>query len=178
MIFLILFHLVSTTPTYAQQPGRAYNPPPRPEAAPAPVANDEPMTGSVLPTDSMDKMLTAELIESLRDPFKVPAVAMTKTAKKGELETYNLADFRLTGVMTGPRKTRAIVVGPNGKTYMVSQSERIGMKSGKIIQIRPDALVVQETNMNAMGQEEKENLELRIDGKLISQDDDEEVSKQ
>ncbi len=61
---------------------------------------------------------------------------------------------------------------------MVSQSERIGMKSGKIIQIRPDALVVKETNMNAMGQEEKENLELRIDGKLISQDDDEEVSKQ
>lgn len=128
--------------------------------------------------ETLPDVLTAEMIAQLRDPFKIPALAVSKTGPRTELEMISLSEFRLTGVMTGGKSNRAILVGPKNKTYMVSRRDRIGLRNGKIIEIRPDALVIQESIANALGGVEKENFELRIDGKIISQETNQEVVKQ
>ncbi len=119
--------------------------------------------------ESLSSALTIEVIQGLRDPFRISPNAEKKVTPKTELESFNLSEMKLTGVITGPNHMIAIVVAPTGKTFFVKRYERLGQNGGRVTAIRPDAIVIEEQGMNAIGKPEIERFELQVDGRLTPQ---------
>lgn len=119
-------------------------------------------------TSSVDALLTEELIRTLRDPFAPPVTVVLKEAPKTELETIQLKDFRLNGVITGPKKVRAMVTGPGGKTYFVAVGDRLGIRQGRITAIQADLIKVVEYDVDEKGRRTPEIFEVRMTGELVS----------
>ena len=133
-----------------------------------PVAPDEGMSSSVPPPASeavagtMD--LDAEALE-LRDPFRRPfAVSTSPGAPVGALETFSVDEFKMVGSIVGTDRVRAILIDPKGKTHIVSERMKIGLKQGVIREIRASHVKVREKVINAIGREEL----IETDIKLIS----------
>ena len=91
---------------------------------------------------------------SLRDPFKMPKMALARIAPKSELEQIPLESFRLVGVLTGPGRIRAILATPSNKTYIVTEKTKIGPRSGTITKITADQIDIREKQLNVLGHEE------------------------
>ena len=119
--------------------------------------------------ESLSGALTIDVIQGLRDPFRISPNAEKKVIPKTELESFNLSEMKLTGVITGPNHMIAIVVAPSGKTFFVKRYERLGQNGGRVTAIRPDAIVIEEQGMNAIGKPEIERFELQVDGRLTPQ---------
>lgn len=120
---------------------------------------------------SMEGLLTEEVIRALRDPFAPPAIITKKEPPKTELEKVSLSDLRLNGVITGPRKVRAMLStsgGAGGKTYFVAVGDKVGLRSGRITAIQPDLIKVVEYETDDRGRRIPEVFELRITGEIIS----------
>lgn len=137
---------------------------PNGQAAPA-----APVTQVFTSDAPMDTLLTEEVIRSLRDPFAPPAIVTKKEAPKSELETIALKDFRLNGVITGPRKVRAMVSTMNGtKTFFLAVGDKLGIRSGRVTAIKSDLIKVVEYETDDRGRRIPEVFELRITGEIVS----------
>ena len=55
-----------------------------------------------------------------------------------------------------------MVAAPNGKTYLVWENMRIGIRKGVIRRITPDAIHVREQVINVLGQEENVDSDIRM----------------
>lgn len=85
-----------------------------------------------------------------RDPFVSP-IEITKrkvqTVKRktlNPLESYDLDEIRLIGIVFDGKEYLASVVLPDGKGFTVKRGMRIGINGGKIIKITEDSLLVRE----------------------------------
>lgn len=105
---------------------------------------------------SMDEIL------KLRDPFKRPDIELSKGPPKTELESYNLDGFRMVAVLTGPTHKRAILMAPDGKSYIVQTGRKIGRRNGVIQQIEDDVVRVRERIINVLGKEENVDSEIAL----------------
>ncbi len=105
------------------------------------------------PDAGVSQMPPAEVLQ-LRDPFKRPFLPVLGSGPKSELERFPIEQFKMIGVVTGPDKVRAMLYGPNGKTYFVAKSMKIGIRSGVINRITPDGVHVRERVINVLGQVE------------------------
>ncbi|NDG86149.1 MAG: hypothetical protein EBX52_14055 [Proteobacteria bacterium] len=118
---------------------------------------------------AVEALLNEDLIRGLRDPFQPPAtVTSKKKAQITELESYQLKDFKLNGIITGPKKTRAMVSTANNKTFFVKVGDRIGAREGRITHILGDAIRVEEVVLNEKGKPVPDVYEIRINGDLVS----------
>ncbi len=113
-------------------------------------------------SQAQGRVLEQDAYDVLRDPF-VSLVAL-KSQGKSELEMYPVKDLKLTGVITGPKKMRALIAAPNGKSFFVSMNDGLGLKSGKVVSIQPDRVVIVESSRNIMGEIEKDRIELPLGG--------------
>jgi len=117
----------------------------------------------------IESILSEDLIRSLRDPFQLPVTVIAqKETPKTDLEVYPIKDFRLNGVITGPKKTRAMVTTPNNKVFFVKVGEKIGVRDGKITQILPDAIKIVEYFTDEHGKKVADAYELTLSGELVS----------
>ena len=117
----------------------------------------------------VDSLLTEDMIHMLRDPFQMPTILSEKAGKpKTDLETFQLKDFKLNGVITGPRKTRAMVTGPNGISYFLAIGDHIGTRDGHVIGITPDAVRVVEYDTDEHGKKIAEQFEMTMSGEVVS----------
>lgn len=123
---------------------------------------------SIRQTSPVDSLLTEEMIHTLRDPFQPPVAVAILDHPKAELETFQLKDLRLNGVITGPKKTRAMITAPNGKAYFVANGEAIGLRDGHVASINPDAVRVIEYDRDAKGRKVPETFEMRLSGDVVS----------
>lgn len=103
---------------------------------------------------------TLENSLSLRDPFRrFTPKANANTDENGlipELERYELDKYRLMGIITGPKKNKALVLSTvDGRMHIVAEKQRIGVKRGVVKKIAPGSVVVEEKVVNLLGQEEK-----------------------
>lgn len=105
---------------------------------------------------------TPEELLKLRDPFKRPAISAALSVQKSELERFPVEQFKMVGITTGPDKLRAMIVDPNGKTYFVSERERIGVRSGFIRRISVEGIIVREKITNVLGKEENIDFEMKL----------------
>jgi type IV pilus assembly protein PilP len=128
--------------------------PPQPmpeEGVPVPAEPQLPSESqSAVPKDTAS--LGAEYLR-LRDPFKRPMSATPKRMLT-ELEQFAVEQYKLLGVMMGGGRVRAMLMGPNGKSYFVSQGEKIGTHNGVVRKITTDTIYIREKVVNVFGQEE------------------------
>lgn len=104
----------------------------------------------------------AEAMLRLRDPFKRPDLEMVKVVPKTELESYAADSFKMIGVLTGPKRLKAMLLAPDGKTYFVTERTKIGTRNGFVRRITPEAVSVREKVVNVLGQEENLDLEIKL----------------
>lgn len=124
-------------------------------SAPTSLENPGEKTAEQTPERTPER--TVEEILKRRDPFAKPDL-MARRRKNGalmsELEQIPVQDFKMVGVVTGPNRLKAMILAPNGKTYFVSEHDRIGVNKGVIKKITPDAIIVREKILNLLGKEE------------------------
>jgi hypothetical protein len=135
------------------------------KSAPQPQASSQAQSG-------IEAVLSEEMISGLRDPFQVPAIIVSKKeSPRAELELTQLKDIRLNGVVTGPKRTRALLSVPNGKTFFVSIGDRVGVRGGKVTGIKTGKVSIVEFDTDLNGKRVQERYELSIDGELVSLSD-------
>jgi Tfp pilus assembly protein PilP len=125
------------------------------EASPNPVPSATPSANSQVST-SPEEML------KVRDPFKQPEVEALNKRPRTDLERYAVDSFRMIAVLTGPKHMRAMVLAPDGKSFMVSEHMKIGVHEGTIRRITPDSVQVRERIVNILGQEENVDSEIKL----------------
>ena len=94
------------------------------------------------------------------DPFKSQAPVVTPpTANGGQagappvgqpsgdllpIQSFEVAKFKLAGIIAGLRENRALLIDPNGKGYVVQVGMQIGNANGRITKITSSTVVVVE----------------------------------
>jgi len=97
--------------------------------------------------------MTQEDLMQLRDPFQMPVVITKQVTKKlAEIETIPLEQLKLVGVISGPDRVRAMVIGPGEKTFLVAEGIKIGIKGGVLKRITRNELKILEKVENPLGQ--------------------------
>ena len=86
--------------------------------------------------------------EGRRDPF-VPLSRIRRPIKASDepatpLQSYDLSQFRLAGVIVGKGASKALVIAPDGKSYILSEGVKIGKNNGVILTISSESVVVEE----------------------------------
>lgn len=103
-----------------------------------------------------------EVSRQMRDPFHVPDQFSSILLARSELETTEVSNIKLMGIITGPERWRAIVSLPSGKTMVIQEKMKIGSKNGVVKRIHPHRVEVLESYVNALGQTERIVSELRL----------------
>lgn len=135
------------------------NPPTQAGAAPGPVA-----AGAAAKLALVDT--SGQGLAQLRDPFRRPIFVDPNARPRSELENFPVEQYKMVGVLTGTERLRAMLVGPNGKTYFVAENTKIGVHKGFIKKISPVGLVVREKVLNTLGTEESIDTELRLPSEM------------
>lgn len=88
--------------------------------------------------------------EGRRDPF-VPLSKIKKpfrVEKRDEpatpLQSYDISQFRLIGVIVGKGDPKAMVVAPDGKSYVLAKGTKIGKNNGVVEDINGEVILVKE----------------------------------
>jgi type IV pilus assembly protein PilP len=87
--------------------------------------------------------------EGRRDPF-VPLSRIRKPIYDVDnepatpLQRYDVAQFRLAGVIVGKGEAKAMVVAPDGKSYILAKGVKIGKNNGVVVDINSEAILVEE----------------------------------
>lgn len=85
-----------------------------------------------------------------RDPFKPYVVELKPDEKRSTgknllpIQTYELSQFRVTGIIVGLKDNFAQVVDPSGKAYTLKKGMSIGNKDGRVVTIAPGYIEVVE----------------------------------
>lgn len=107
-----------------------------------------------------------------KDPFRnyFGDMASLNKEKKivSELQNFDVTDVRLSAIIYGITDPKAVVIAPDGKSYIVKNGSFIGKNWGKINRILPDKLEIVETYKDPLGRKiiNKLYLELPIKSPL------------
>jgi type IV pilus assembly protein PilP len=91
-----------------------------------------------------------------RDPFE-PLTAIKKPIAQADvpltpLEKFDLGQLRLIGVIIGKGEPRAMVIAPDGKSYILKKGIRVGKNDGRVVGIKADAVLVEERYYDFSGE--------------------------
>ena len=84
------------------------------------------------PADQTAASTPSEELLRIRDPFKRPEIETSQATPRSDLERYQVDSFKMVAVLTGPTRIRAMLLAPDGKTYMVNERMKIGTRNGVI----------------------------------------------
>jgi len=86
--------------------------------------------------------------EGKRDPF-LPLSGIndsgTTIGPMFPLQRFDLDQLKLVGIIWDVKNPKAMIMDPNGKSYVVKANERIGRTSGYVARIREGELVIVES---------------------------------
>jgi type IV pilus assembly protein PilP len=145
-------------------------PPPQPVPASKPVAKPIPpiqkQVSSVKTAVSRGSQFD---FSNKKDPFK-PFVVETKAAKPRvgtpimglPIQNFEVSQFRVLGLITGLKQDSALVVDPNGKSYVVKTGMAIGKNNGRIVKITASAIEVFEQFRDETGKLRKRTVKLTL----------------
>lgn len=95
-----------------------------------------------------------------RDPFE-SLVTLKKPAgpsldvPKTPLQSYELGQLRLIGVIVGKGQPRAMVVAPDGKSYILTKGIKVGKNDGVVKEISSEAVKIEEQYFEFTGEVRK-----------------------
>jgi len=101
-----------------------------------------------------------------RDPFQpLPLRAQTKRRPRenlSPLERYDLGQLKLAGIVWNAKEPRAMVEDSAGLGYVVKVGTPIGSNDGKIKEIKPTEVVVEETYVDFYGARKNRHVSMRL----------------
>ena len=110
------------------------------------------------PVDMEEETKEEEFVyvtDGRRDPF-VPLSRIRRPIESSDepatpLQSYDLSQFRLAGVIVGKGASKAMVIAPDGKSYILSKGVKIGKNSGVVITISSQSVLVKEKYFDFSG---------------------------
>lgn len=101
-----------------------------------------------------------------RDPFE-PLVLIRKPVNRSDLpqtplQTFEIGQLRLIGVIVGKGSPRAMVVAPDGKAYILQKGVLIGKNNGRVKDIRSETVLVEEKYVDLSGEVRTGVQEIRL----------------
>lgn len=106
--------------------------------------------------------------ENRRDPFQ-PFIQIKRTVNnepdlsaQTPLQQYVTSQYKLTAVIVGYGESMAMVVAPNGKSYVVRKGMKIGKNGGTIMQINKESLLVEEKFRDLTDEVRTNMLEIKL----------------
>jgi len=100
--------------------------------------------------------------KKFRDPFKEP-LYNEAIEQRTDLERFAVTDFKVTGVITGPIRMRAMVLAPDGKTHYIAEKMKVGLRDGVVVKITTKSVIVREKVVNPLGEVELFDTEIGMD---------------
>jgi len=108
-----------------------------------------------------------------KDPFKPFVAVKTETRNSPELNkrtlhdslpihSYDVSQFKLIGIITGGRESKAMVTDPGGKGYVLKVGMLIGKNDGRIVSINLSGVEVLEQFKDDNGRVRKEHIKLSL----------------
>lgn len=88
---------------------------------------------------------------NIRNPFRIPSIINRVKPRGGPLEEFDVAKFSLVAVITGKRRTRAMVVLPNSKTYYLKLGDLVGINQGVVKAILSRRVLIVEKEKTPLG---------------------------
>ena len=113
-------------------------------------------------------------IQGTPDPFKPiiqPVIKKAKvrtTAKQAKsvpltpLELFSINQLKLVGITMGQGKNMAMIEDPTGKFYVITTGTLIGLKRGKVTDIHPDRIVIEEKTADSEEQKRVNRIVLEL----------------
>ncbi len=129
------------------------------QATPAASAEESPSSAAEAPF--------VYAVAGRRDPFE-PLILQRPTAIEPDsapltpLQTFEVSQFRLIGIIVGKGEPRAMVMAPDGKSYILSKGVKIGRNSGAVVEIRSDVVLVEERYLDFSGDVRKNVVEITL----------------
>lgn len=133
----------------------------------APAATPQPASGAAAARADQGAKEADEAAESQafsyspvgrRDPFrsylsqvKERREAQTSDHRHEQTEDFEVGQYRLTGIITGTSRPKAMVDDPNGEAHVLHIGSRVGKNGGRVTNIGPHGLTVQEETVDASG---------------------------
>lgn len=83
-----------------------------------------------------------------RDPF-VPLMEVKKVVPVDDgpvtpLQTFEIGQLRLAGIVVGHAAPVAMIMVPGGKSYILKKGDKVGKNHGEVIDITPDGVFIKE----------------------------------
>jgi type IV pilus assembly protein PilP len=102
--------------------------------------------------------------EYLRDPF-APLIVKRQIGQKTKspLESYEVEELKLTGIVFDSKGSFALIEAPDGKFYVVKEKEKIGISGGIITKIGKDFIEIKETPLYGEISPKTKQLKLRTE---------------
>lgn len=141
-------------------------PPPQKVAAPSPKAPPAAVANAAQPGGEAPSSACVYDPAGRRDPFE-PLVLIKKPAVQSDLpqtplQTFEVGQLRLIGVVVGKGAPRAMVMAPDEKAYILQKGVLVGKNNGKVKDIRTDVVVVEEQYVDFSGEVRSGTQEIRL----------------
>ena len=104
----------------------------------------------------------APLFTAKKTPVPVQKKKKKRRIPKTPLEKYDLGQLRLVGIIRSPSGNKALVEVASGKGYIVKEGTYVGVKSGKVVKIVKDSLIVEEEAEDLYGNVTINKRELKL----------------
>ncbi|MDO3376766.1 pilus assembly protein PilP [Geoalkalibacter halelectricus] len=129
-----------------EEPSSAPQPSPPAPRAPSPAPAEPAPVVEESPTEVRETKFVYNP-EGRRDPFRSLLEIRTPVARtepETPLQQYDLTQLRLIGAIVGTDNPRAMVLAPDGKTYIVRVGTKIGKNNGSVVRVEQNRIVVEE----------------------------------
>lgn len=154
----------ATTPPQIQQP----------QATVAQVQKPVQAQQSSVRTD-VSLMSTLDFIK-MKDPFKplivsvtpvsgAPAGGMPRNLSQLPIQAIDASKFKVSGIVAGIKESKALIVDPNGRGYVVKRGMQIGNNNGRITRISNNAVEIVEQYRDEDGHTKKRVIKLTLSPK-------------
>ncbi|WP_303722653.1 pilus assembly protein PilP [Malonomonas rubra] len=125
--------------------------------APPPAAKKAvaPKAAAVVENTEVKEQVYVYNGEGTRDPFKSPLDILVEVSDAGvpltPLQKFDLNQLRLIGVIIGKGDPRAMVIAPDGKSFILKKGVKVGKNNGVVTKVTTDSVEVLEEYMDFTG---------------------------
>lgn len=155
----------------------APTPPTRVAVKSPPQPAQKPIQKQISSTHNAQPLVNQFDFSNKKDPFK-PFIIVKQTEQQPTnilkrqlrdglpIHQYDVNQFRLIGVVTGSGESKAMVVDPKGKGYVLKLGMTIGKNDGKVIAINASGVSVTEQFKDDNGRVRRENIKITLPRKM------------
>ncbi len=105
-------------------------------------------------------------------PFVLPSTVVSKAAATGRtkaikrsdlpIHSFDVSQFKVSGIVTGLRENRALIVDPNGKAYVIKVGMTVGLNEGRVTRINTASIEITEQFTDESGKKRKQVVKLTL----------------